>query len=293
MAQHEAKAHFFHVLPQEGNAAEITELLRKFAKKKKPLDLIRTAREVQVCEPRWHKVGQDEVFTATAFWVRTTALPALVGAGDPRQLEIPADTGLGEPMCFAYDPVQAIAAVTAAPQGPGPSVIASFLGEIGFPHKVVIEPVIRADILEALQKKKYVASFAYKLKGIHNSRKLSTAGLPVEKTIELADTVGGNDVGVEISVGVEKQGLAVEIVKATARRLYELQGTQVVGLKVRGAEVLGQKCETLDLIKARLEAKVSVTDASRELDRKGLQLELVRVLKEVVPGSRKQRPSAT
>lgn len=292
MAQ-DAIAHFFWVLPQEGTAAEITELLRKFAKTKRPLDLSRRTNPVQICEPRWHQVGQDEVFSATAFRVRTKALPALVGAGDPQQLEIPADAGLGEPMCFAYDPVQTIAAVMKAPQGPPASVIATFLEKIGFEPKVVIEPVIRSDILEQLQKKKYVSSFAYRLKDVHSSSKLRTAGLPVAKAIEVADSVGGDDIGVVISVGLEKEGLAAEIVQKTARKLYEFHGKQVVELKVRGAEAEGQKCETLDLIKARLEAMVSVPDASRELDRKVLQQELVRVLKEEIPEIRKQRPSAT
>lgn len=285
------KAYCFWVLPKEGNAEEVARLLRSYADHPRSIAIAQGANEFAVCEPRWRTAGDSKIFTATAFKLRSRAFPSVVGDAGPEPLVISPEKRLGEPMCFAYDPAEGVAVVLFAANGPRHTLIAPFLAELGFEHELQIEPILRADMMERLDRTRYATSIEFNLKDVRRDDELKKAGLPVERAIEMVDSVGGVDVHVHITMGREKRSLAVDVVKGVAYFLQDLGGSYVTRLQLKASESEDQRCETLDLLNARIEIEMDVSDAQRELDRDDCQRKLVRAMKEVLPAIRKQRPS--
>jgi hypothetical protein len=290
-AKQQAKAYCFWVLPKDGNAEDLSEALRQFARKEKPLELISAIGRIQVTEAHWRKAGDSQVFTATAFRIRINGFPSVIGDEGPERLDIPDSTGLGEAACFAIDPVQGIAVVQFVQNGPRHSIIPSVLEKLGFPHEVQVEPVLRSDMIERLQRTRLVQSLDFKLRDVSAPSKLAEAGPPVEWAIALANAVDGADIQVKVSVGNRKKGLALDVVKRAMGFLHGLHSTQVEKLQLLASESEDRKCETLDLLNARIEIELDVAESFRALDREDCQRKLVAALKEVLPAIRKQKPS--
>jgi hypothetical protein len=286
----QAKAHCFSVAPREGNSVEILKLLRSYAKKKSVILIEKGDQRLCICEPHLRKLGDSEVFTTSVFRVRSNAFPSVVGEQGPEHLSIPEGTGLGEPMCFAYDPVACRALIFCSQNGPRHSAIPLFLKEVGFPHEVEIEPLFRHDMMDRLDKTRFVQSLLFKLKGVPGNPELRNAGAPVATAIELAESVGGVDILVEVSIGATKRGLALEVVKKAATFLHDFGSTHVDQLQLNAAEAEELKCEKLDLLNARIEILIDVTHELRELDRGHCQAQLARALKEKLPGILKRAP---
>jgi len=239
-----AKAHCFHVFPQDGTAEEIRKLLRSFPRKAKTLSLSKSPGTV-VCEPHWRTAGDDEFFTATAFRVRTSGLPSGVGKEGPEPLPIPEDMGLGEPMCFAYDPVSGVAIVLSGDSRLTERVIPMFLADLGFPHQIDVQPILRTDMLERLERTKFVNSMTFRLTDIQGQSELSKAGEPIRRAIELVDSVRGMDIRVHVSVSKRERGLTLNVVKQAFRRLHDLGSTHVKELKLSAAEKEDMKYQQL------------------------------------------------
>jgi hypothetical protein len=283
------KAHCYDVWPNEGNSEQVLTVLRSFVKRPFLVEFDQSGHRVCVCEERLRTANKrQEIFTASAFRVRKKAFPSVVGPSGVDRLRIPDDTDLGEPTCFAFDPIAGKAAVYYTQNGPRSGVIREFLNEIGFPHEMSIEPVLRTDMRERLERTRFVQSLQFKIKDALGADHLRNAGVPVEKAIDIVGAVGGTDISVDVSISRSDSGLALSVVKRVARHLERVGDTHVQRLVLNAAEEEDAKCQKLDLLNARVEFTLDVADDDRQLDRSDCQQQLVEVLKEMLPGIAKK-----
>lgn len=289
MAQ--GKAHCYHIWPNEGNSEQILQCLKKASRATSPIRFNHGNQQVAVGEQRMRTVGEEAVYTASMFRVRDGGFPSVVDSVSVRKLELPSHEGLGEPTCIAYDPIMGRVVLLSSQNGPKHGALRPFLKEIGFPHEITIEPVLRQDMTERLERTRFVQSLNFKINDTPASRELAEAGAPVARALDLADSVQGTDISVSVSIGRRKEGLALAVVKQAARHLVEVGDTHLRKLVLVGADDDDAKCHHLDLLKARVEITVELIHNSREIDRADCQKQLVRVLKEALPAIDKRARS--
>ena len=121
------------------------------------------------------------------------------------------------------------------------------------------------------------------------ARHFKAFGLPVEKAIELADSVGGLDISVSVSMGTKKGGLITRTVKKCAELLVDADATHIKRLVLNASEDEDVKCQHLDLLKARVEYTLELANEAREIDRADCQRQLVKILKEGLPAVEKRK----
>jgi hypothetical protein len=286
----QGKAHCYKMWPEEGNSEQVLLVLKAAAKKRSPISFDHGKQKIIVCEQRIHSVKGQDVYTASAFRVREGAYPSIVEPSGVKPLELHDHEGLGEPMCFAYDPIDGNAVMLWSQNGPKPSSLHAFLEEIGFPHKMSIEPILRHDMKQRLERTRFVQSLHFKIKDAPNADYLRTAGAPVEMAIGLADSINGTDISVTVSIGRQREGLALGVVKKVAGYLCESGDTHLGQLVLNASQDDDVKCYPLDLLNARVEIMLDLTDEVREINRKDCQRQLVKILKEILPGIIEKKP---
>jgi hypothetical protein len=267
------KAHYFSVTTDGGTARDVATCLEAFCGKGDPSSCTVGMTPYHFAEAEWHT--REKAITASVFKIRSEALPSAVSAGAVGHLPIPATTDLGEPMCFAYYPYKNTAIVQYAHNGPRHTLIKEFLSAIGFGGVVYMEPILRPDMLERLERTRFVRSFTFKLRSPQQQTAIANAGAPVSQAISALQELKGNDVGMTVSVGREKRSLLVTAVKKVSRALLRIDETELSALVLDAAENEGQKCEKLDLLNARRIAEIEVRSSHRELDRKDCQRKLI------------------
>jgi hypothetical protein len=149
------------------------------ARKRNPISFDHNGQRIVVWEQQIRAVKGQHVYTASAFRLRERAYPSIVEPAGVKPLSLPAHEGLGEPMCVAYDPIDGKAVMLCSQNGPTPSSLHSFLGEIGFPHEMEIEPVLRRDMKERLERTQFVQSIDFRIKDAPHARFLRATGAPI------------------------------------------------------------------------------------------------------------------
>ena len=285
-----AKASCYWIEPADGTAEDLCELLREFARENVPRDLESKSHKFLVLEPDWHRAGADKMFTASVFRRRSRSHPSMVGKTGVERLVLPEGMDLGEPMCFAYDPLEGVAAVYSAQGGPTQAVIPLFFKTIGFPYKVEIAPVIRQDMMQRMNRIIFFKWLSYKLSNPTRTKALDKLGPAVGGALDVLSGIKGADtVELTVSAVLHKQGLLPGIVKSVARGLYKLVGAEVKELKVYGSEQEGKDCELLNLVDAHFNFPIELSEIKRELDRDDCQKKLVRGFEDNLPQIRKCR----
>jgi hypothetical protein len=281
------KTHCFWLIPEQGTADDIARVLKQFASKGKPREFTAGFGTYLACEAEWHaKVG---ALTTTVFRLRSSALPSAVKESGVTPLPIDDDTNLGEPMCFAYFPEEGAAIVHYSHTGARHSVIPDLLSQLGFPHPVRIEPILRTDMLERLNSTGFVRSLVFSLHRPQANSELRAQGAPVAKAIDVLNEVEGVNIRVEVSVGHEHRGLILDAVKGVARKLMKFGDAEVTALQLNAAEKEDERCERLDLLGGRIEFELSIADKNRELDRADCHKKLLAGFKVVRGEIKKQQ----
>jgi hypothetical protein len=283
------KANCFEIWPEEGNSEHVLEALMKAARKRKPIEFHHHDQRIMVYEQDIDSFAELDVYTASAFRVRDRAYPSIVDSAGVKPLLLPDNEGLGELMCVAIAPIAGRAAILCSPNGPTPSSLHSFFEEIRFPHKMRIEPILRTDMKERLERARFVQSMEFKIKDAPGAHNLQRAGAPVERAIELADSVGGVDISVTVSMGGREGSLATRVVKKCAEFLVDADAAHVKRLVLNASEAEDVKCQQLDLLNARVEFVLELAEDARGIDRADCKRQLIEILKEQLPGVEKRK----
>ena len=280
-------AQCFEVLLQDGTAEDVRDLLMRCPRKKKPVRFGYRGSEHVLYDAHWHTVNGTGVFTATVFKVRSDTLPSAVGPDGPSRLPIDDDTGVADPMCFAYDPVAGKAVTLSVANAARGRAIEPFLGALGFAPEVIVNPLIWPNMMKRLEKTSLIHSLTFEMQRIRGASDLRRADETLEDALRLGDSYGADNLKIELSMTVKKkESLAVDVVKKACRVLYDMRGARVKTLKLSALEEDDEKLHTLDLIKAQIEFPVEVVENDRQIDCGDCQEKLATILTEKLPNVR-------
>lgn len=227
------------------------------------------------------------MLTGSVYLLRSNNLPAAVTNGHVTPLPIAEDTDLGEPMCFAFHPEVGASLVHYAHNGPRHSALSCIVGRFAPHTAITVEPVIRTDILASLQQKQIFRGFEFSLSEPRGIADLRTYGGSVENAIEILSEVNGVNISVNITMGHTRGGsLDRGVINNLARRL--MAAPRVSSIKVRGSDGEGAPIENLDLLKAREEISLQVTESNRAIDTNDTCRQLKAALARRLPGLRRQ-----
>jgi len=282
------KVHAYSIIPEGGCAEDIDGLLRAFANRKKLIRFKSNDGDYAIDDAHNRRAGGKPAFTATIFKLRSTELPSVIDGDGVKRLPLAEDTHLGEPICFAYDPSRQVAVVQSSASGPRAQVISHFLDELRFPYHVEVEPLLRRDMIERLEKTSVFRSLEFKIRRPARQARaaLGNAGLPIERALEAMEDVDAATIGMQLSIGNGKGELMADKVKSYVKRLFMMGSTDVTSLKVSGVEKEGSKAVILDMLGARVEYLVELKASGREWDRDHCQRQLAGFLQEVDPEAR-------
>jgi hypothetical protein len=274
------KAHLFSVIPRSGTAEELAGLLTKFALKTKQLRF--KSNQVGYLVEDAHQRGPARrVFTATIFKLQSSEFPSVVEGDAVKPLGLEDHHALGEAMCFAYDPTRQSAMIQSVGHGPRYAILRTFLEEIGFANYVDIVPVMRKDMLDRLEKTKYIRSVGLKVaRPFGDEKGMKSSGVPIESAIDAMVDLGAEQIEIEIGMGRGKGQLNGGKVVRFIKKLLNTHDEGVKSLRLTGAEADGMSLQFLDLLGGRLETLVELKPVGREWDREHCQKQLAVLLGE-------------
>jgi len=279
------KAHLFRVTPVKEKAYTVRAAVEAFAKAIKPLEFEHAGHDYLATDLIWN--ASKAVLTGTVFRVRSSGLPAEIHGTQAKPLSIDPSTNLGEPMCFALQPDPGAALIHYSHTGARHSVLPAMLSKMGYAHAMQVEPVIKTDMLEKLQSKKFFKALEFSLTDPKGVQDLRAMGGSVERALGMLDDTGGVNIRVEITMGHTKgEGLVANATKTLAKRLAKIgmeagdDSSPVRTVKVRGSDGEDAPMEELDLLNAREVIKMQVDEADRSIDRGDCQKKLAKLLED-------------
>lgn len=279
------KAHLFWITPVNESAASVKTEVESFAKDIKPLEFQHAGHDYLATDLMWN--ATKHVLTGTIFRIRASGLPSEIQGTEAKPLTIGPDTNLGEPMCFAFLPDPGGALIHYSHTGPRHSVMPALLSRMGYPHAMQVEPVIKSDMLQRLQSKKFFRGLEFALSDPKGMQELRAIGGSVGRALDMLDDTGGVNVRVEITMGHTKgEGLIANATKTIAKKLAKIGmqtadgSSPVRTVKVRGSDGQDAPVEELDLLNAREIVEMQVDEADRSIDREDCQKKLAKVLDE-------------
>lgn len=176
-------------------------------------------------------------------------------------------------MCFAYHPELGGAVIQYSHSGPRHSVLSEIARRLSTDQAFAVEPLIRTDMLQRLQEKKFFRGIEFALTDPKGIQELRSAGGSVGNAIGMLDDLHGVSIRVEITMGhTQGEGLAANTTKTLARRLAMIAAENVDedggvrAIKVRGSQGEDAPVEELDLLKAREEILLQVAESHRSID---------------------------
>lgn len=265
------KAFQFWVKPTEGATKPVRDALAAKGAKPAGFEFVQHAKHFLAQDLAWN--NSKGILTGTVYLIRSSNLPAAIENGQAGPLPIKPNTDLGEPMCFAYHPEVGGAVVHYSHTGPRHSVLSEIARRLSLDQAFTVEPLIRTDMLQRLQEKKFFRGIEFALTDPKGIQDLRTAGGSVGDAIGMLDGLHGVSIRVEITMGhTQGEGLAANATKSLARKLAKI-GTENVDehggvrtIKVRGSEGEDAPVEELDLLKAREEILLEVAESHRSID---------------------------
>ncbi len=291
------KAFFFRLVADREGAEDAGAALSTLADRMENgtmnvLDFEHEHAQYQFCEPHWDNSDEARVFSGSILKHGTEPLPPAVEKGAaPEPLSLAPAKGLGETMCFAYEPSQGVALVLYSHRGPKHSVLPVFFREAGAPHVMRCSPICWDDVMARLERMGFVVSFSIGIKDLANSEELMRVGESLESMIELGKSMGGKSVSLHVKIDTDRGGFAVKPLTRLIRRIQEIGTTKLSKLQMKAAETDGDAIQVLDFIKARIQTEIEVPRQGRAVDRVQCQKLLVRSLKDYLPVIQEQKRS--
>ncbi len=219
-----------------------------------------------------------------------TSLPEIVGELPPLLtgtgfLITPVVALLRPP--FALQPDPGAALIHYSHTGARHSVLPAMLSKMGYAHAMQVEPVIKTDMLQKLQSKKFFKGLEFSLTDPKGVQEIRAMGGSVGRALGMLDDTGGVNIRVEITMGHTKgEGLVANATKALAKGLAKIgmdagdDSSPVRAVKVRGSEGEDAPVEELDLLNAREVIEMQVDEADRSIDRSDCQKKLAKLLED-------------
>lgn len=279
----DVNAHLFWVTPVNEKAEGVKKSVEAFAKSVAPLEFQHAGHDYLATDLHWH--ASKGVLTGTVFRIRSTGLPAEIHGTTAKPLSISPSANLGEPMCFALQPDPGAALVHYSHTGARHSVLPALLSKIGYAHAMQVEPVIKTDMLQRLQSKKFFKAMEFSLTDPTGVKELRAMGGSVGRALDMLDDTGGVNIKVEITMGHTKgEGLVANATKSMAKSLAKIgmaagdASSPVRAIKVRGSDGADAPVEELDLLNAREVITFQVDEAARSIDRADCQKKLSKLL---------------
>jgi hypothetical protein len=281
-----AFARCYWVVLEEGQAIDADRLLRKFARSRDEHDFIQRGTQLRLTHPQWDE--RKDVFSAAIFKSRRSGFPSVLRKKGVGKLGLKLDESLAYATCFAYSPTLGIAIAYVSQNGPTPRHIGAFVGELGFPGKIVVREVFRADVQERIEDASCITKASMKLEGIPQDSPPEDEPL-LFPAFELARLFEGFDVTVTVSIGKSKnKSLALEAIKAMAGRCYMSRPDYMSELKLTTEEIETAAMAVLNVFSPFLDFVLQVIDTEREVNREDCRLKLIDLLVNHVPKVRKQ-----
>jgi hypothetical protein len=279
------KAFMFWVTPTDQQASGAKDAVLEYMKTAKPLEFDHLGQNYLAKEMQWN--AQRSILTGTVYRIRNSGLPVAVKGTTTHDLPLDDDEALGEPMCFAYWPDPGGAVIHYAHTGPRHSVMPALLSKMGYPHPITVEPVLREDMLQQLQSKRYFRAVEFALRDPEGIAELRDKGGSIGHAIKALKDLGGVNVRVEVTMGHTKgEGLVANTAKTLARELAKLGAeapdghSPVSTIKVWGSEDEEVGVVELDLLRAREPITLTIDEHGRHLDRTDCQRKLSGALNE-------------
>lgn len=271
MMSREIKAFQFWVHPINGPTAPVRDAVAAVGNGNRSFEFTLSSRTFLAQNLMWE--SRRGILTGTIYLVRSHDLPAAIFDGKAGPLPIDDQTDLGEPMCFAFHPELGVAMIHYAHTGPRHSALAGIVERLCPDLPILIEPVIRQDMLERLRETSYFRALEFALTDPKGVQELRAMGGSVGNAISMLDDTGGVSVRVEITMGhTSGRGLIADKIRDVARKLAMIGVKDVEGpgsvrsIKVRGAKGADAVVEELDLLKAREKILLEVAESSRSID---------------------------
>lgn len=289
----EIKSYLFWVTPVDFPASGVKDTITTYMQNGRAFEFDHAGHNYLADELHWN--SQRQILTGTVYRIRNNSLPVAVRGTQTHDLPLRDDESLGEPMCFAFWPDPGGALIHYAHTGPRHSVMPAMLSRMGYANAIQVEPVIRSDMLQQLQSKRYFQAIEFALTDPAGMQELRDMGGAVGHSLRMLSDLGGVNVRVEITMGHTRgEGLAANTAKSIARTLARI-GTEtaddhspVRAVKVRGSDGDDAPLEELDLLRAREPIVLTINEQGRHLDRTDCQRKLSGALNERKPRFREQ-----
>lgn len=267
------KAFQFWMRPAEGPTDPVVGAISAIDATNRSFEFTQHGKSYLAYDLAWHT--RNAVLTGTVYLLRHNDLPAAIRDGRAGPLPIPNETDLGEPMCFAFHPGVGAAVIQYAHTGPRHPVLVPIISRFLPNTPMLLEPVIRTDMLVRLRQKQFFRGIEFTLTDPKGIQELRTAGGSVGRAIDMLGDVGGVTIHVEISMGHTRgQGLIANATRGLAERLAHVATREIspdehgdIGtLKVRGSDGADTPVEELDLLRAREAIAFEADEADRSID---------------------------
>lgn len=264
------KAYQFWVNPVEGSTKMVRDAVAAIDAGSDGFGISRLEKRYLAQHLKWD--ARRNLVTGTVYLIRSSNLPAAINEERAGPLPIDDKTDLGEPMCFAFHPEVGVALIHYNHVGPRHQVLATVIEHVLPDVPILVEPVLRRDMLETLDRKPFLRSIEFGLQDPNGIRELRAMGGSIAHAMSMLADLGGINIKVSITMGHSRgEGL-----RAGARRLgeklaklgaIEVEGhARISAIKVGAAENEDAPIEHLDMLHAREEITFEVGEVGRTID---------------------------
>ncbi|OPY13312.1 MAG: hypothetical protein A4E66_00817 [Syntrophus sp. PtaB.Bin001] len=195
--------------------------------------------------------------------IRMDEIPIKVSlTGDMELFDLKDDEGVGEESAFLYHPALRIIAIQRNKYGVSASKLAwYFKAKSKLNGNIDLHPVIRSDVLQRLARMSVIRKMNVRIAGIENASIFQGQGLGIDAMLDLAQQFQSPNLSLELSMGKRKGTLNIENVIAAVKNIFRLShqyDKEIKQLEISGQEPEGGFAEPLNILKAKIVAKVAV-----------------------------------
>lgn len=279
------RAGYFWIRPTDDSPKPVQTAVEQWMRKAQPFEFSHYGNSYLAEE---FDIDARGIVTGVINRIHSSGLPRVVDGRKTHDLPLQANESLGEPMCFAYHPNPGLALIHYSHNGPRHPVMTSVIGKMGYPKAILVEPLLKADMLAKLKAKKFITAVEFGFTEPEGIKELRGAKGALGDAIDVLDELGGVSIHVTVTMGHSQgEGMIVDTAKRIIRTLAEI-GTErvdmvdsksrVTAAKLRGADDDDSPLEMLDMLKARELVTLMVNEQGRHLDRTDCKGKLGRTL---------------
>lgn len=211
----EIRAHLFRTIAEGATAASLEKAVIAFAKSP-PAAVSFSHEGVDYLAKEFAWSQNHSLFAGTIYRLKERGLPVKVHGQQTQPIPLATGESLGEPASFAWMPKSHAVLLHYAHNGPRHTALKPLLSKMGFAGPVIIEPVIRTDMLVKLRGATRFSHVEFTLHDPAGAPKLRAVGGAVGGAAKINEVLGSINIKVVATMG-HSQGDG--LLKDAVRRL--------------------------------------------------------------------------